>query len=162
MKILEAAKASYPLTPESLRMLAGSLKEAGYKSAYMYIIEAKTHHVELGHDWSHLLDRHFKLTMSAAKRGMGPRKKAPEVQEETWSSGSLLPEGGTKRGGLLLAPQLFAMATHWMLREIELARLTSDDIAFDIKGRTVSIPDIARVKDGPIGERGHKDLAMPV
>jgi hypothetical protein len=105
----------------------------------MYIIEAKTHHVELGHDWSHLLDRHFKLTMSAAKRGMGPRKKAPKVQEETWSSGSLLPEGGTKRGGLLLAPQLFAMATHWMLREIELARLTSEDIAFDIKGRTVSL-----------------------
>jgi hypothetical protein len=34
MKILEAAEASYPLSPESLRMLAGSLKEAGYKSAY--------------------------------------------------------------------------------------------------------------------------------
>ena len=139
MKILDAAKASYPLTPESIKMLAGALREAGYKSAYMYIIEAKTHHVELGHAWTHLLDRHFKLTISAAKRGMGPRKKAPEVQEDIWSCGSLLPEGGAKKGELLLAAHLFALGTHWMLREIEIARLTASDVSFDIRGRTVSL-----------------------
>lgn len=90
-KILEGAKSPYPLTPESIKLLAGALKEAGYKSAYMYIIEAKTQHMEMGCTWSHLLDRHVKLTVSAAKRGMGPRKKAPEIAEDAWSGRSFYP-----------------------------------------------------------------------
>lgn len=70
---------------------------------------------------------------------MGPRKKAPEVQEDVWSSGSLLPEGRSKRGDLLLATHLFALGTQWMLREIEIARLTARDVTFNIKERTVSL-----------------------
>ena len=132
-KILEAAKSPYPLTPESIKLLAGAVKEAGYKSAYMYIIEAKTQHVEMGCTWSHLLDRHVKLTVSAAKRGMGPRKKAPEIAEDVWSGRPLLPDGSSAKGGVLLPVHLFALGTHWMLREIELAMLTSKDASFDIK-----------------------------
>ena len=130
-KIFKGAKANYPLTPEKLRLLAGSLKQANYKSAYTYVIEAKSEHVEKGHGWNALLDRHFKLCIAASKRGVGPRKKAPEVPENSWTSGSLLAdsfEEGTKVGSARL---LFACGVHWMLREIELASLTVEDVKLD-------------------------------
>jgi hypothetical protein len=76
-KVLHAGGLTYPLTPCALKFLAGTLRESGYKSAYSYIIEAKVEHVERGHNCSALLDRHFKLCMKAAKRGVGPRIRKP-------------------------------------------------------------------------------------
>ena len=97
----------------------------------MYVIEAKLMHVEMNHPWTPLLDRHFKLCIAAAKRGVGPRKKAPEVPENTWTNGSTLTEPfeeGTKVGHARL---LFACGVHWMLREIELAELSTEDVSLD-------------------------------
>ena len=80
--ILNAASCPLPLSNESLKVLAGTLRESGYKSTHIYLAEAKTMHVEKGHAWTHLLDRYFKLCMAAAKRGSGPRKKASEIPAE--------------------------------------------------------------------------------
>ena len=136
-KLLRAATLGFPLDPHTLKVIAGCLKEAGYKSTHIYLAEAKIMHVEMGHNWSELLNRHFKLCLAAAKRGLGPAKKAPEVPEETWASMGLLPMTNLENTKVPLAPQLFACGVHWMLREIEIADLTTKDVTLDSETRTV-------------------------
>ena len=138
-EILKAGDASYPLTPFSLKLIAGTLRESGYKSASAYLIEAKTEHVERGHCWTSLLDRHFKLCMTAARRGVGPRKKAAEVEEASWASHSLLEDAFPQGMKVGLSSHLFACGVHWMMREIELASLTTDDVKFDSVNRLVTL-----------------------
>jgi hypothetical protein len=77
--------------------------------------------------------------MAAAKRNVGPKKKAPEVPEEIWANQPLLEDmsdSGTKVG---LAAHLFACGVHWMMREIELANLSAKDIKFDPHNRLVTV-----------------------
>ena len=72
--LLTAAKLKpYPLEPVKLKLIAGVLREAGYKSADSYLVESKTAHIEEGWPWTPLLDRHFKLCVKAVRRGQGPR-----------------------------------------------------------------------------------------
>ena len=138
-EILRAGEAPYPLTPFSLKLIAGTLRESGYKSASAYLIEAKTEHVERGHCWTSLLDRHFKLCMTAARRGVGPRKKAAEVGEASWASHSLLEDAFPQGMKVGLSSHLFACGVHWMMREIELASLTTADVKFDSVNRLVTL-----------------------
>ena len=130
---------AYPLDVKKLRLLAGTLKAAGYKAATAYLAEAKISHVEKGHDWSAQLDRELKLCMKAAKRGVGPRKKAPEVQEDDWAKFPLFVGNGSPITKVVLATHLFALGVHWMMREIEIAALKHTDISFDEKNRMVAI-----------------------
>ena len=138
-QILRAGNEGFPLTPFSLKLLAGTLCESGYKSAHSYLIEAKLEHVEAGHHWTSLLDRHFKLCMAAAKRGTGPRKKAAEVPEGTWTDHSLLEDPSVAGLKVLHSALLFACGVHWMMREIELSNLHTEDIRFDCANRMVTI-----------------------
>ena len=46
--ILKAGELTLPLTPTALKFVVGTLKEAGYKSAQIYLAEAKNMHVEKG------------------------------------------------------------------------------------------------------------------
>eukprot|EP00435_Cladocopium_sp_Y103_P025149 s4373_g6.t1 len=137
--VLEAAfEHPYPLTPDKMKLLAGAFREAGYKSADTYLVEAKTEHIERWGEWSALLDRHFKLCIKAVKRGQGPRKKAPEVPREVWTSYDLLATDleGTK---VKLAPQLFAFGVLFMMREIEIANLTIADVKLSQSDRLVKV-----------------------
>ena len=139
-KILWAAcNSTYPLTSEKLLLLAGSLKKAGYKSGYMYLAEAKINHIEGGWAWTPQPDRQFKLCCTASKRGMGPRKKAPEVQEDVWSAHPLIPNPSSPSTKVELATHLFALGVHWMMREIEIAGLTTDDVNFNKDNRVVTM-----------------------
>lgn len=138
--ILGAAyKSVMPLSPEKLRALAGALRTSGYKSAHTYLAEAKLAHIEKGWDWTNLLDRHFRLCTKAVKRGVGPAKKAPEVAEDLWKAHPLLPDDGQSQGKVKWAPLLFACGVHWMMREIEIAALTSKNVTFDDKSRLVTL-----------------------
>ena len=139
LDILNAAKESYPLTPFSIKLIAATLKEAGYKSAYTYLIEAKSYHLEQGFEWTHSLDRWFKLSINASKRGMGPRKKAKEVPEDAWANFSILPDHFDRKLKVRLPMHLFAVGVHWMLQEIEVAALSSNDIKLDCTNRMVSL-----------------------
>ena len=96
-------------------------------------------HVEKGLAWSSLLDRHFKLCMAASKRGVGPRRKAAEVPEDTWAKHSLLEDPWKEGLKVGLASHLFACSVHWMMREIELAALSADDVRFDADNRLASV-----------------------
>jgi len=138
-KLLKAANLSFPLTPLHIKTVAGALKEAGYKSTFSYLIEMKTMHIELDYQWTSLLDRHFKLCMAAAKRNMGPRKKAPEVPEDAWANRSLLEDPSDFDTKVCLAAHLFACGVHWMMREIEIANLSAKDIKFDSRNRLVTV-----------------------
>ena len=138
-QVLRAGGEGFPLTPFALKMLAGTLREAGYKSTSQYLVEAKLAHVESGHPWTSLLDRHFKLCMAAAKRGQGPRKKAAEVPETEWTAHSLLADPLTTGMKVNLPTHLFACGVHWMMREIEIAALTAEDIKFEEASRMVTI-----------------------
>ena len=138
-QVLRAGGEGFPLTPFALKLLAGTLREAGYKSTSSYLVEAKLAHVETGHPWTSSLDRHFKMCMAAAKRGQGPRKKAAEVAEADWTAHSLLDDPFTKGTKVNLPAHLFACGVHWMMREIEIASLTAEDIKFEESTRMVTI-----------------------
>eukprot|EP00435_Cladocopium_sp_Y103_P014751 s2194_g3.t1 len=138
-ELLKAGGEGFPLTPYALKLIVGTLREAGYKSTSAYLVEAKLEHVESGHQWSNNLERHFKLCMTAAKRGTGPRKKAVEVPEAIWAQQSLLEDPVLKGMKVRCPSLLFACGTHWMMREIELAGLVADDVAFDPKHRLVTL-----------------------
>eukprot|EP00435_Cladocopium_sp_Y103_P057330 s591_g19.t1 len=149
--VLEAAfEHPYPLTPDKMKLLAGAFREAGYKSADTYLVEAKTEHIEQGGEWSALLDRHFKLCIKAVKRGQGPKKKAPEVPRDVWTAYDLLTTDleGTK---VKLALQLFAFGVLFMMREIEIANLTIADINLSHEDRLVLVnAAMLRGSDGTI------------
>lgn len=138
--ILETAfSTAMPLTPGKLQALAGALRSSGYKSAHTYLVEAKIFHVEKGWDWTSLLDRHFKLCVKAVRRGLGPAKKAPEVPAEQWKAQPLLPDASKGKSKVKLAAHLFACGVHWMMREIEIAALTSKNVIFEDKNRLVTL-----------------------
>lgn len=119
--------------------MAGTLRDAGYKSASMYMVEAKIIHIERGWEWTRLLDRQFKFCVKAANRGKGPPKKAPEVPEGQWASHSLLPSPFRAETSVKMAEHLFACGVHWMMREIEIANLRANDAKFDHTNRLVTL-----------------------
>eukprot|EP00435_Cladocopium_sp_Y103_P051234 s2172_g15.t2 len=134
-KILSAAyKSAFPLSVDKLKVLAGTLRDTGYKSTHTYLAEAKMAHIEGGWEWSHLLDRHFKLC-----GGQGPAKKAPEVPESEWTRFPLLLGHDYPDTKVRLAPHLFACGVHWMMREIEPANLRAGDVRFDQSNRLVTL-----------------------
>ena len=71
-----------PANEEVIRTLAAILKEAGYKSAKLYLSELKLVHLEAGHEWSGPMTRTLAQCQNAATRGRGPKKKAIEVPED--------------------------------------------------------------------------------
>ena len=138
-KILEKAESPLPLTPSSMKALTGVLKAAGYRSGHMYLVEAKMMHVEAGHPWPPLLDRHFKLCMTASKRGLGPAKKAEEVPEKVWAENSSLLSDDDTNTKVHHSRWLFAFSVHWMLRELEVATIATGDLSLDTKARLVTL-----------------------
>ena len=122
-------------------VLAATMKKEGYKAVKPYLIEAKMMHLDGGGEWPLAWDRKFKLCMKAALRDSGPTRKAKEVPREAWAENTESPEAGKDKTKLTRAmgKAAFAVATHWMLREIELTALKRDDLAFDVKNKKVTM-----------------------
>ena len=132
------------LQSEDFVTIAAALKEAGYKAVKPYLIEAKMMHLDDKGEWNHAMDRKFKLCMKAAGRDAGPNKKAEEVPEEQWAIEHPDAAGEDKKVKLnMVEPRLgraaFAVATHWMLREIELSNLLASNVEFENLSRTVAL-----------------------
>ena len=135
---------------DSFAALAAALQGAGYKSVGIYVVEAKLMHIDAGGDWNPCWDRKFKLTMKAAKREVGPAKKAAEVPRRLWSSEETasvkLPSFSAKmqkskvpKVHPMKALFAFAVAVHWMLREIEVSDLTASSFVLDHKNKTAEL-----------------------
>ena len=96
-------------------------------------------------EWNHAMDRKFKLCMKAAGRDAGPNKKAEEVPEAMWANENLGAAPKSKKKpkanevDLKLGKAAFAVAAHWMLREIELSNLKNSDVVFEEINRTVTL-----------------------
>eukprot|EP00438_Fugacium_kawagutii_P033981 Skav228939 [mRNA] locus=scaffold2181:356157:357920:- [translate_table: standard] len=127
-----------PLSPDLLKGLASALKEGGYTAGEGYLIEGKLWHVEDGHPWSDQLDRVFKLCKRALARGRGPRKRAEEVPPERRRDPGKV-SYLTGRRMVKFPGELFKFSMVWMLREIELANMSTDDLLVDFTGKRVTI-----------------------
>ena len=126
-----------PANEEVIKTLAAILKEAGYKSAKLYLAELKLTHLEAGHEWSGPMARTLTQCQNAATRGRGPKKKAIEVPEDVWADESK--EDGSEKVKVVGARRLFALGVQWMMREIEIADFKVKNFNFNPKERTVSI-----------------------
>ena len=122
---------------DDLKDLGEALLTAGYKSGTGYIIEAKMRHLENGGAWEQKHERAFKLCLKSLDRTKGPKKKAPEVPVTDREN----PQGsGLKwKTGVRFAQELFTFATIWMMREIEVANMTTNDILLDHLSRKVTV-----------------------
>ena len=128
-RIMDTLEANFPLTSRTLMEVASFLKMAGYKAGVNYLVDCKLWHVEEGHPWTELLDRTFKKCKRGLDRGKGPRRRAPEVvlaarvkaREETKKS----------KVQIHFARELFEFGRCWMLREAEIAILSTPDVRVD-------------------------------
>ena len=119
---------------EDLKDLGEALLAAGYKSGAGYIIEAKMRHLEKGGAWEQKHERTFKLCIKSLERTKGPKKKALEVPVTEREN----PQGSGLKG-VRFAQELFTFATIWMMREIEIANMTTEDILLDHLSRRVTV-----------------------
>ena len=129
---------AYPLSAQAVKALASVLKMAGYKAGPNYLTEAKLVHVEMGYPWNSMLDRALFQCKRALDRDRGPRKKAPEVPEENWTRSRLA--SATAANKLVkFAKETFVFAMIWLLREIEMSRMTTSEVEFDFMGKKVTL-----------------------
>ena len=63
---------------DALETLAARLKEAGYRSGFKYLLEAKRLHLLNGHMWTAQLDQSLTKRKRGLDRGMRAAKKAPQ------------------------------------------------------------------------------------
>ena len=138
LESLEAKGQALPLTAKSFKFLGAVLWKANYKSAELYLTEAKLMHVEMGFEWTAQLD----LMMKRCKRGgaardRGPRNKAPEVGQ---AKRAKMRKATLPRGVKVLYPkELFVFAMVWMLREVELSKFIREDIKIREDKKFVSL-----------------------
>ena len=126
-------------SPETLEQVGAVLKESKYKAGHAYLSEYKQLLIEKGTPWSHQLQRVFAQVTRALKRAQGPAKKAAEVPEALWME-KCRSEINEQMVGTIHYPALmFAFATTWMLREVELAAIYKEDITIEEKDRIVAL-----------------------
>ena len=148
-KIMDTLGACFPLSSTSLMEVASALKLAGYKAGVNYLVDCKIWHVEEGHPWSELLDRTFKKCKRGLERGKGPRKKAPEVPECTRRT-AREERANSKKASICFARELFEFGMCWMLREAELAVLSTTHVRIDhiLKRVRLRIPVSKKDQEG--------------
>ena len=122
LESLEVKGQALPLTAKSFKFLGAVLWKANYKSAELYLTEAKLMHVEMGFEWTAQLDLMMKRCKRGAARDRGPRNSpgsgsSEEGKDEEGHSASgsqgALPEGAlclrhgldASRGGALQVHQ---------------------------------------------------------
>ena len=148
-KIMDTLGASFPLSSTSLMEVASAWKLAGYKAGVNYLVDCKIWHVEEGHPWSELLDRTFKECKRGLERGKGPRKKAPEVPDCTRKT-AREERASSKKASIFFARELFEFGMCWMLREAELAILSTTHVRIDhiLKRVRLRIPVSKKDQEG--------------
>ena len=137
-KLLRQDREEACVTNNDLEMLAARLKEAGYRSGFKYLLEAKRLHVSNGHAWTAQLDLCLTECKRGLERGMGAAKKAGELHlhevahlpDETW-------EGLAGYEGPCRAKRSWLVACFWVMREIEVANVRIKDV--DLEGSRVTI-----------------------
>ena len=115
------------------------LRSSEYKAGVTYLAEYKNMLIEKGESWTHQLQHAFIQASRALKRARGPAKKAMEVGQDRWMEAYRLEQNEATKGPVHNPALMFAFATTWMLREVELAAIHKEDIMIEPKERIVSL-----------------------
>ena len=126
-------------SPETLEQVGAVLKSSEYKAGVTYLSEYKIMAIEAGASWTQQLQRAYAQATRALNRAKGPAKKAKEVEENTWFEACKAELNETQKGTVHYPALLFAFATTWMLREVELAAIHKEDIVLEEKEHLVSL-----------------------
>ena len=147
---LPVCDTTYPLDVYKVKALAAVLIKAGYTSADSYLVEAKCVHVEGGWEWTHQLDRFFKMAKRACLRGKGPERRAPEVRIDKWWTKKI--GIGMSPASVLFPNELFVLAACFLLREVELAAFSVESLLLDRARQQVCLRwDVSKTDQGAKG-----------
>ena len=146
----------FPITPEVIMEVAAVLRAADFASGFQYLTEAKQLHIRMGHAWTENLEVCMQDADRALGRALGPAKKAEEVRPVLWAEWLKKPRRIPKRSSVQPGngPEIWGLASAFLLREVELAHLTMESIVFDFDKRAVSL-SLSMSKTDPSG-RGAK------
>jgi len=121
----------FPLSPPKVALAAALLRKGGYRSATLYLAALKREHITLGFHWDDTLALELRDCTRAALRGLGPPLRAAPFDLDLTSSASseeVQPSMDLK--GPVNARDAVLVASWWMLREIELAAATIQQVSF--------------------------------
>ena len=122
-----------------LEQVGAVLRSSEYKAGVTYLAEYKNMLIEKGESWTHQLQHAFIQASRALKRARGPAKKAMEVGQDRWMEAYRREQNEATMGPVHNPALMFAFATTWMLREVELAAIHKEDIMIEPKERIVSL-----------------------
>jgi hypothetical protein len=130
----------WPLQPEKIEVVFGAMRAAGY-TALPYLEYARRAHKRRKHQWTQEMQVACEDARLAVKRGMGPTSKAGLFSLESLKNALGVMEpvvlGGPRRAG-----KAAAVATWFLLREVECMLLTVKKVSFPA-------PGLARLDLGP-------------
>ena len=135
-----ANKAGYDdpfhLEPELIYKVMGSLKLANFRSAQLYLDNAKAQHIASGHPWTEQLKQSYRAAVRSCQRNLGQPKQAaplPITQLATLPNDIEPAQGGPSwpaRSALL--------CSWWLLREIEASHAVRSHITVDNRNKLIS------------------------
>jgi hypothetical protein len=144
----------YPLSVGKVEAIAAAFKGAGYRSAIGYLRELKLRHAEMDFAIGPALARYFQKLERGLTRGLGPAERAPEM---TWAEVQI--DGPRQDIEVIGALRSWAVATSWLLREIELAGLDTSAECVEVLGNGDVKLALAMSKADPTGRGVWRTLA---
>jgi hypothetical protein len=116
-----------PVTVLGLEVIAAYFKRGGYRSYPNYLSAIRSLHIESGHPWTAQLDSLGRWTTRSVLRGIGPARqsrpfKLADVMALAQVDGPLVP------GGPRFPLQAVLLGSMFLLREVELAGVTVDNV----------------------------------
>eukprot|EP00435_Cladocopium_sp_Y103_P032253 s2001_g8.t1 len=136
-----ARKAGYSepfhLEPNMVMEVMGALKLANFRSAQLYLDNAKGEHIAQGYPWTDRLQQCYRAAVRSCNRHLGsPKQAAPLPLAEL----ALLPhsEEPLVRGGPKWPVRSALLASWWLLREIEASYSLTSHVDIDEEAYKVS------------------------
>ena len=120
-----------PLSPQLLHLAAALLRKGGYRSAPLYLAAVKRMHVQAGFPWSDSLRLEYTDSIRATTRGLGPPAQSQPFNLQQVAE--IPPEFDAAiaaEGGPAAPTATVLLASWWMLREIELASASVEQLSF--------------------------------
>ena len=147
----------YPITPTAMESIMAALTETHYRSAPGYLSVWKKAHRRKGHGWSDQLAVYQEDLNRAARRGLGPTKKAEAFRAETLPA---RPNGATApvtRGGPRFPALLVSIGVLWVLRGGELAAVLGEQASICPDRREACL-NLGATKSDPGGKGCYRIL----
>ena len=126
----------FPLSPVLVANIAALMKLDNYRSFTNYLSWAKREHLRLGHPWSIQLDLEAKEAVRSVSRGIGPSRQSASFELESLATCDSAVTNPL-RGHPLFEFDFVILGSLWVMREIEVAWATRQDLLLD-EGRLIA------------------------